>query len=206
MRTYGSKHHFGGHASEKLRLPEGVEITSIEVNPRDGVRMHLSNGTSAGELNTRHHSEIVKLTPSPNEFIVGFFGKSERGGGFCGVEEFGIITVQRDVGIAGLPESVWDMDELKNTSGMEGDEVREHHNLALPLIAYGRMLTWDCRTRIITTMMKMTKTKRWTTKMTNNFSLASWVFSLESFCIIVIVVSYIIMAYLASGEHHSATF
>jgi hypothetical protein len=168
--------------------------------------MHLSNGTSAGELNTRHHSEIVKLTPSPNEFIVGFFGKSERGGGFCGVEEFGIITVQRDVGIAGLPESVWDMDELKNTSGMEGDEVREHHNLALPLIAYGRMLTWDCRTRIITTMMKMTKTKRWTTKMTNNFSLASWVFSLESFCIIVIVVSYIIMAYLASGEHHSATF
>ena len=206
MRTYGSKHHFGGHASEKLRLPEGVEITSIEVNPRDGVRMHLSNGTSAGELNTRHHSEIVKLTPSPNEVIVGFFGKSERGGGFCGVEEFGIITVQRDVGIAGLPESVWDMDELKNTSGMEGDEVREHHNLALPLIAYRRMLTWDCRTRIITTMMKMTKTKRWTTKTTNNFSLASWVLSLESFCIIVIVVSYIIMAYLASGEHHSATF
>ena len=206
MRTYGSKHHFGGHASEKLRLPEGVEITSIEVNPRDGVRMHLSNGTSAGELNTRHHSEIVKLTPSPNEVIVGFFGKSERGGGFCGVEEFGIITVQRDVGIAGLPESVWDMDELKNTSGMEGDEVREHHNLALPLIAYRRMLTWDCRTRIITTMMKMTKTKRWTTKTTNNFSLASWVLSLESFCIIVVVVSYIIMAYLASGEHHSATF
>lgn len=136
MRTYGRKHQFGGHASQKLRLPEGVEISSVEVVPRDGVRVHLSDGTSAGELNARHNSDIVRLTPSPDEIIVGFYGKSERGGGFCGVEEFGIITVKRDVGIAGLPDSVWDMDELKNTSGMEGDddEVCEHCRSASPLI------------------------------------------------------------------------
>jgi hypothetical protein len=125
MRVRGHKHHFGGHASEKIHLPEGVEITSIEVNPRDGVRMHLSNGKSAGELNARHHSEIVKLTPSPDEVIVGFYGKSERGGGFCGVREFGIITVKRDISIEGLPNNVWDLPELRNTSGMEGDEDDE---------------------------------------------------------------------------------
>jgi hypothetical protein len=144
MRTYGRKHRFGGHASEKLRLPEGVEISSVEVNPRDGVRLHLSNGTSAGELNDPHHSDVVRLTPSPDEIIVGFFGKSERGGGFCGVEEFGIITVKRDIGIGGLPDSVWDMDELRNTSGMEGDDddvVREHCRFTLCSIASGRRLT-----------------------------------------------------------------
>ncbi|KAL1801525.1 hypothetical protein ACET3X_001867 [Alternaria dauci] len=122
MRVRGRKHHFGGHASEKLRLPEGVEISCVEVNFRDGVRLHLSNGTSAGELNARGYSKTVRLTPSPDEIIVGFYGKSERGGGFCGVEEFGIITVKRDVGIAGLPENVWDMKELRNTSGMDEDE------------------------------------------------------------------------------------
>jgi hypothetical protein len=125
MRCHGQKHNFGGHASEKIHLPEGVEITCIEVNPRNGVRVHLSNGKSAGELNGRHHSEIVKLTPSPDEVIVGFYGKSERGGGFCEVEEFGIITVKREVGIEGLPDMVWDMPELRNTSGMEGDEDDE---------------------------------------------------------------------------------
>ncbi|KAG9185534.1 hypothetical protein G6011_06865 [Alternaria panax] len=123
MRVHGHAHTFGGHASEILDLPAGVEIRSVQVNPRYGIRIHLSDGTSAGELNASPNSlRIVRLTPSPDEVVVGFYGKSERGGGFCGVEEFGLITVGRDVGFAGLPDEVWDMEELRNTSGMEGDE------------------------------------------------------------------------------------
>ncbi|KAE8833487.1 hypothetical protein PTNB73_05125 [Pyrenophora teres f. teres] len=123
MQRYGRKHSFGGHASKKIRLPEGFEISSIQVNPQSGVRMHLSDGTSAGELNMRGgmDPEITTLAPSPDEVIVGFFGKSSRGG-FCGVLEFGIITAPKDVGLDGLPEQVWEMCELKNRAGLEDDD------------------------------------------------------------------------------------
>ncbi|KAI0583866.1 Metallopep domain-containing protein [Pyrenophora tritici-repentis] len=120
MQRYGRKHGFGGHASKKIRLPEGVEISSIEVNPQSGVRMHLADGTSAGELNTRGDTEnvITTLAPSPDEVIVGFFGKSSRSG-FCGVLEFGIITAPKDVGLDGLPEQVWEMNDISSNNADE---------------------------------------------------------------------------------------
>jgi hypothetical protein len=122
MRRHGSTHHFGGHASKKITLSENVEITAVEVNPHDGVRMYLSDGTAAGHLNSyKGNSDVVRLEPAKNEVIVGFFGKSYRDG-FCGVAEFGIITAPRDVGIMGLPEQVWDLSELKNTAGLDGDD------------------------------------------------------------------------------------
>lgn len=123
MRRYGQKHSFGGHASEKIRLAKGVEIASIQVNHQYGVRMHLSDGTSAGELNTRGMSndEVTTLAPAPGEVIVGFFGKSQRDG-FCGVLEFGIITAPKEVGLEGLPDQAWDLSELKNTAGLNGDD------------------------------------------------------------------------------------
>ncbi|KAH7347064.1 putative peptidase family-domain-containing protein [Pyrenochaeta sp. MPI-SDFR-AT-0127] len=128
MRVHGREHHFGGHASEKINLPSGVEITSIEVNNNygsvmDGVRMYLSDGSAAGELNHGHDSSsIKKLEPSPNEVIVGFYGKSAKHS-FNGVVEFGILTAPKDIGIDGLPAAVWDLPELKNTAGMaDGDD------------------------------------------------------------------------------------
>ncbi|KAF1937444.1 metallopeptidase [Clathrospora elynae] len=125
MRRGGRPHRFGGHASEKIELPEGVEISCIDVNPGYGVRMHLANDTKAGELNIRGHgTEVVQLEPAVNEVIVGFYGKSQRGG-FCGIVEFGIITAPKDLGLDGLPDAVWEMSELKNTAGLDGDdEVR----------------------------------------------------------------------------------
>ena len=128
MRRNGTKHRFGGHASEEIRLPKGVEITSVQVNPDDGVRVHLSNGESAGELNLYEgegdESRLVEVKPAPDEVVVGFFGKSRRDMGFCGVSEFGLICVKRDVGVKGLPDAVWDLSEVKNTAGME-DDCRE---------------------------------------------------------------------------------
>jgi hypothetical protein len=122
MHRHGHVHRFGGHASEKITLPKNVEITAVEVTPRDGVRMYLSDGTEAGELNTdSRKSNVVRLEPAKDEVIIGFFGKSERDG-FCGVDEFGIITVPREVGIMGLPEQVWDLSEVKNTAGLDGDD------------------------------------------------------------------------------------
>lgn len=135
MRRHGRTHHFGGHASEEIKLPAGVEITCIEVNKgnyhvMDGVRMYLSDGSAAGELNARDgsESEVVKLQPGPNEVIVGFYGKSEKHS-FCGVMEFGIITAPKQLGIQGLPAAVYDLAELKNTAGMEeGDEDEDSEN------------------------------------------------------------------------------
>ncbi|RMZ68500.1 zinc metallo ase [Pyrenophora seminiperda CCB06] len=122
MRRYGNKHTFGGHASEKIRLPKDVEIASVQVNPWNGVRMCLADGTEAGELNTYDGAgDVVTLAPAPDEVIVGFFGKSTRNG-FCGVQEFGIITAPRDVGLEGLPEKVWEMSELRNVAGLSGDD------------------------------------------------------------------------------------
>ncbi|KAJ4364181.1 hypothetical protein N0V83_009637 [Neocucurbitaria cava] len=133
MHHDGQRHHFGGHASENIFIPEGVDIQYIEINTgtggvMDGVRMRLCNGTVAGELNNYNSSNIVRLEPAPHEVIVGFYGKSDKRSCFCGVVEFGIITAPKDVGIAGLPAAVYDLPELKNTAGMEDgddDQVRQ---------------------------------------------------------------------------------
>ncbi|USP76306.1 hypothetical protein yc1106_03580 [Curvularia clavata] len=123
MRLGGERHRFGGHASQKIRLPMNVEISSVQVNPGRGVRMHLANGVSAGELNVYEGEEdqVVEVRPADDEVIVGFFGKSRRDG-FCGVCEFGIICVKKDVGLDGLPQEVYDMPELKNTAGLSSKE------------------------------------------------------------------------------------
>lgn len=49
------KHRFGGHASEEIDMPAGVEIVKIEVGREEGrilsgLRIHLSDGTSGGQL------------------------------------------------------------------------------------------------------------------------------------------------------------
>ena len=85
-RPSGQEHHFGifsvsfllqlsftnstklgGHASQKIELPPNVEIKKIQVNRgannaiMDGVRMYLSNGTVAGELNANGNSNVFTL-------------------------------------------------------------------------------------------------------------------------------------------------
>ncbi|KAF9690702.1 hypothetical protein EKO04_011475 [Ascochyta lentis] len=128
MRTGGLEHHFGGHASQTIDLPPNVNIKRIEVNRgRDddymqGIRMRLTDRTVRGELNARGNadSNVVRLEPASHEVIVGFYGKS---GENDGVMEFGIITAAKSVGLDGLPESVFDLPELRNTVGM-GDDAR----------------------------------------------------------------------------------
>lgn len=57
----------GGHASQEIELPPNAEIKKIQVNRgannavMDGVRMYLSNGTVAGELNTNDNSNAFTL-------------------------------------------------------------------------------------------------------------------------------------------------
>jgi len=88
--------------------------------------MHLTNRTSAGELNSGNN--IIKLQAAAQEVIVGFYGKSDTDG-FRGVVEFGIITAPKAVGLEGLPDAVFDMRELRNENkiinGVDGDEVME---------------------------------------------------------------------------------
>lgn len=126
MRHDGQEHSFGGHASEEIEIPAGVQVKYIEVNRGDcdemeGVRVHLSNGEAAGELNAEHDSSnVVRLEPAANEVIVGFYGKSQKDG-FCGVVEFGIITAPKEIGLERLPASVYDLPELKNTAGMDDE-------------------------------------------------------------------------------------
>lgn len=43
----------GGHAAEKFALPEGIEVTKVEVGREydlNGLRFHLSNGFKGGYL------------------------------------------------------------------------------------------------------------------------------------------------------------
>lgn len=62
-------------------------------------------------------ADIWFSEPAANEKIVGFYGRSDYAGGFCGIEEFGIITAPKDVE---LPEIVYDLPELQNTDGGSG--------------------------------------------------------------------------------------
>lgn len=127
MRTGGREHNFGGHASQTINLPPNVNIKRIEVNRgrgdhyMQGVRMRLTDRTVRGELNARNGSDssVARLEPASHEVIVGFYGKS---GQHDGIMEFGIITVAKSVGLDGLPESVFDLPELRNTVGMDEEE------------------------------------------------------------------------------------
>ncbi|KAF2746695.1 metallopeptidase [Sporormia fimetaria CBS 119925] len=128
MMHDGYEHEFGGHATESISLPKGVTITKVEVSrggwgryEMGGVRMYLSDGTAAGELNNREdESDVMVIEPDEGEVVVGFCGKSEKEC-FQGVVEFGILTVKADIGLEGLPPQVFDMAELRNTAGLEDE-------------------------------------------------------------------------------------
>jgi hypothetical protein len=129
MKRNGQEHSFGGHASEEIQIPANAGIKRIEVNRggegsyhMDGVRMTLTDRSSAGELNRQNGrgQSIVKLEPAAHEVIVGFYGKSEKRS-FCGIMEFGIITAPKKVGLDGLPDAVFDLPELKNMCGLNGE-------------------------------------------------------------------------------------
>lgn len=59
------KHTFGGHQSEEIVLPEDQEIVKIEVSREEyvlgGMRIHLSNGDSGGQLNAENGTETLLL-------------------------------------------------------------------------------------------------------------------------------------------------
>lgn len=122
INEHGDEHYFGGHASEEISLSPFVDIAKVEIhrnsNELVGMRVTLADGTVGGELheNDRYgqHAEIVTLKPDAGERIVGFFGRSDWKRGFNGIQEFGIITAPS---AAVLPESMYDLAELKNTDG-----------------------------------------------------------------------------------------
>ncbi|KAI9697146.1 MAG: hypothetical protein M1820_007881 [Bogoriella megaspora] len=120
-RADGGEHTFGGHASEKLDIPKGANITKIEIKVEGwsclgGFRLTLDNGTKAGELNMGSSPASSVLEPEQGQKIVGFFGTSERHG--CGaMKELGIITAPTDFEI---PEEMYEMSELQNTDGGTG--------------------------------------------------------------------------------------
>lgn len=142
MKVRGREHTFGGHASEEIELPPGVDIRKIEITRgswcMDGVRMHLADGTVKGELNG-DSEDAACLEPGSDEVIVGFYGKNSKEG-FTGVLELGIITAPKYVGLEGLPESVYNLPELRNTAGMDEDAVSSpaspttlsHHTIDQP--------------------------------------------------------------------------
>ena len=131
MRTGGRQHHFGGHASEEIEIPPNVNIKRIDVNRgyrgstvMSGVRMHLTNRRSAGDLNG--DDNVIKLQPIAQEVIVGFYGKSETSS-FYGVVEFGIITAPKSVGLEGLPDAAFNLPELRNENVIvQGDDLVEN--------------------------------------------------------------------------------
>ncbi|RDW61459.1 hypothetical protein BP5796_11351 [Coleophoma crateriformis] len=115
----GYDHNFGGHASEMIDIPEGTEVVKVEVSSDNhdlnGLRFTLSDGTAGGYIPDEHTSSALEA--SPDERIVGFFGRSDWGAHFDGIQEFGILTAPRDVEI---PLSVYSMPELQNKDGGNG--------------------------------------------------------------------------------------
>ncbi|KZL84770.1 zinc metalloproteinase [Colletotrichum incanum] len=123
----GGEHHFGGHASEEVRIPKGQEIVRIEVSREDdilrGMKIHLSNGESGGALSGGDDDpETLSLESQADERIVGFFGRSWWGNYFDGLVEFGIITAPKTFE---LPDVVYGMSELQNTHGGRSPEEIE---------------------------------------------------------------------------------
>ena len=116
--TSGQDHRFGGHASQKIAIPEGVAILKVQVSgdhELNGLRFHLSNDTQGGHL---YNPELARvLEPATDQKIIGFYGRSNWGLGFFGVKEFGIITAPKQ---AELPLVIYDMPELQNTDGGTG--------------------------------------------------------------------------------------
>lgn len=55
--------------------------------------------------------------PAESEKIIGFYGTSDWGRGFNGIQEFGIITAPKNVE---LPAIIYDLPELQNTDGGNG--------------------------------------------------------------------------------------
>ncbi|RDW77615.1 hypothetical protein BP6252_05668 [Coleophoma cylindrospora] len=114
----GYDHDFGGHASEMITIPESIEVVKVEVSSDghdlNGLRFTLSDGTAGGHI---PESTCSALEASADERIVGFFGRSDWGSGFDGIQEFGILTAPRDVEI---PLSVYSMRELQNKDGGNG--------------------------------------------------------------------------------------
>ena len=118
---------YGGHASQKQSIPPNTDITKVEIRKTpsgwgslDGIRMTLENGTRWGELHDfdsedyhEEEGETLVLEPAEGDRIVGFFGQSDKGSGFCC--EFGIVTAPKD---REVPAVVYDMAELRN--GEEG--------------------------------------------------------------------------------------
>lgn len=114
-RPGGQDHSFGGHASQKIVIPEGVDIVKVEVTgdrELNGLRFHLSNGTSGGHLYNPKSARI--LEPAADQKIIGFYGRSDWGRGFSGINEFGIITAPNQVE---LPSAIYDLPELHNSDG-----------------------------------------------------------------------------------------
>lgn len=117
-RPGGQDHSFGGHASQKIVIPEGVDVVKVELTGNhelNGLRFHLSNGTSGGHLYNPKSARI--LEPAADHKIIGFYGRSDWGRGFDGINEFGIITAPNQVE---LPAAIYDLPELRNTDGGNG--------------------------------------------------------------------------------------
>jgi hypothetical protein len=52
----------GGHAAEKIKIPEGVEVVKVQVggdHQLNGLRFHLSNGTAGGYLYDQPKARIL---------------------------------------------------------------------------------------------------------------------------------------------------
>ncbi|KAK0102214.1 hypothetical protein ONS95_005839 [Cadophora gregata] len=111
----------GGLASERFPIPPGDEITKVEIGVEsymlNGLRFHMSGGTSGGHLD--ENTPVHTLEPSPGHKIVGFYGWSRWGQIFNEVMEFGIITAPGDIN--DLPEIIYDMPELRNSNGGNAD-------------------------------------------------------------------------------------
>jgi hypothetical protein len=118
--TSGGTHHFGGHASQAHDLNPNAKIEKVEICRNEyelrGMRIHTSDGAKWGELNRRdgRDSSVETLKPDEGMKIIGFFGASDFGRGFDGIQEFGILTVQKDIEV---PEKIFDMAEFKNADG-----------------------------------------------------------------------------------------
>lgn len=116
---YGNEHEFGG-ASHQITLSPGNDIVKVEVHRSGqiliGLRTTLADGTVGGELHEGWgpESDIFAIDPGPDDRVVGFFGRSRWNSGINGIEEFGIILAPKGVE---LPESVYELAELKNTDG-----------------------------------------------------------------------------------------
>ncbi|CRG83378.1 hypothetical protein PISL3812_00729 [Talaromyces islandicus] len=118
MMMHGARHEFGGHASERRDVPEGVRVAKVELATESqgwgslaGIRMTLSNGVVWGELNADGDNQeaVVTLQPGHGDVVVGFYGQSDRHSGFT--YEFGILTAPEGVE---LPDQAYTMPELKN--------------------------------------------------------------------------------------------